>query len=83
MIFGLGQSNKRLFFSSINLVNKNGSVITVSGYAECLNYQAGGYLHSNAAPWGNTTQPVNQIIGIISLISILAFMATRKVSLNE
>jgi len=71
------------YFTPINLVNKNGSVITVSGYAECLNYQAGGYLHSNAAPWGNTTQPVNQIIGIISLISILAFMATRKVSLNE
>tara|TARA_Y100001970_G_C13905702_1_gene685938 strand:- start:126 stop:812 length:687 start_codon:yes stop_codon:yes gene_type:complete len=71
------------YFSPINLINENGNVITVTGYAECLNYQAGGYLHSQAAPWGNTNQPVNQIIGIVSLISILTFMTTRNVSDND
>ena len=71
------------YFTPINLINDSGNVVTVSGYAECLNYQAGGYLHTQAGGWGKTTQPINQAIGLISIISILTFVTTRKVSANE
>ena len=71
------------FFIPINLTNENGNVVTVSGYAECLHYQDGGYLHSQSAAWGKTTQPINQLIGIISIISILVFTSHRKIDSHE
>ena len=71
------------FFIPINLTNENGNVVTVSGYAECLHYQDGGYLHSQSAAWGKTTQPINQLIGIISIISILVFTSHRKIYSHE
>ena len=70
------------YFIPINLVNENGNVVTVSGYAECLNYQAGGYLHSEVAAWGTTTQPVNQVMGFLAIISLLAFIKSRKDAVN-
>ncbi len=71
------------FFTPINLTSENGNVVTVSGYAECLHYQDGGYLHSQASAWGKTSQPINQLFGIISIISILVFSISRKIYTNE
>ncbi len=57
-------------FSPLNLSDSNGNTVTVSGYAECLHYQAGEYYYNEAASWGKTNQIMNQLIGLFSLISI-------------
>ena len=59
------------FFRPINLIDSFGNTVTVSGYAECLNYQEGGYRNIEAKSWGQTNQIFNQVIGLLSLISIL------------
>jgi len=59
------------FFTPINLKDSFENTVTVSGYAECLNYQKGGYRNIEARSWGVTNQIFNQFIGLISLVAIL------------
>ena len=57
-------------FSPINLTDNYGNTVTVSGYAECLHYHSGNYYYNDTASWGITNQLMNQLVGLLSLISI-------------
>ena len=70
-------------FTSINLTDDLGNRVTVSGYAECINYQEGGYKNIEAKSWGQTNQIFNQITALISLISILLIANETRKNSND
>lgn len=67
------------FFQPINLKNEEGNVVTVTGYAECINYQKGGYINAEIAYWGNSIAFINQLTAVLIILMIIIFIVdTRK-----
>ena len=59
------------FFDPINLTDGLGNFVTISGYAECIHYQDGGYILTQSASWGDQSPRMNIFIFVISIIGII------------
>lgn len=66
------------FFIPTNLKDDSGYVVTVNGYAECLNYVQGGYYRNNDKYLEDRTPFANNLMLYLSLTSILGLLITKN-----
>ena len=67
------------FFNPINLIDASGYTVTVNGYAECLNYAEGGYYRNINNIFNEDRTPlINNLVMLLSFISVIGFMVLAK-----